>query len=370
MRIASYNVENLFSRVKVMNRENWDDGRRTLNDYAQLNAIIRKDRYTAKDKVRMIELLKELGLEKSDESKLVILRQNRGKLVRRPRTGGIEIVADGRDGWIGWVELKTEPVNERAIENTARVIGELDADVLAVIEAEDRIALKRFNDQLIDRVGGKPYAHVMLIDGNDDRGIDVGFLARDDYPLHSIFSHVDDRDDEGIVFSRDCPEYEVELPSGETLLLLVNHLKSKGFGAPAASNARRKRQARRVRDIYDRRRAEGAKYVAVVGDFNDTPDSDPLAPLLQEGSDLKDVSQHPAYQDDGFPGTYGNGNKKDKIDYILTSPELFKKVKAAGVFRKGVWGGTHGDRWPIFPEIRSKVEAASDHAAIWAELDI
>ena len=82
--------------------------------------------------------------------------------------------------------------------------------------------------------------------------------------------------------------------------------------------------------------------IAVLGDFNDTPDSDPLAPLLGQGSELKDVSAHPAFQGDGRPGTFGNGTKSEKFDYILLSPELFAKVTQAGVFRKGVWGGKNG----------------------------
>jgi len=52
-----------------------------------------------------------------------------------------------------------------------------------------------------------------------------------------------------------------------TAIILVNHFKSKGYGSPAASNARRKAQARRVREIYDRRRQDGIEAIAVVGDL-------------------------------------------------------------------------------------------------------
>ena len=31
-----------------------------------------------------------------------------------------------------------------------------------------------------------------------------------------------------VIFSRDCAEYEIRTPNGNTLLLLVNHFKSKG----------------------------------------------------------------------------------------------------------------------------------------------
>ena len=40
---------------------------------------------------------------------------------------GVEIIAKGRDSWIGWVELAIEPVDERAIRMTARVINDLAA---------------------------------------------------------------------------------------------------------------------------------------------------------------------------------------------------------------------------------------------------
>ena len=38
-------------------------------------------------------------------------------------------MAGGREDWVGWLELKTERVNEIATQNTARVIKEVNADV-------------------------------------------------------------------------------------------------------------------------------------------------------------------------------------------------------------------------------------------------
>ena len=94
------------------------------------------------------------------------------------------------------------------------------------------------------------------------------------------------------------------------------------------------------------------------------------APLLGQGSELKDVSAHPAFQGDGRPGTFGNGTKSDKFDYILLSPELFAKVTQAGVFRKGVWGGKNGTLFEHYDTITKAEEAASDHAAIWVDVDV
>jgi endonuclease/exonuclease/phosphatase family metal-dependent hydrolase len=370
MRLASYNVENLFDRAKIMNQESWADGRDVLKQFSELNALLGEEAYTDPMKQRMAQLLKELGLEKSDESKYVLLRRNRGALLKRPKGGGIEIVADGRADWAGSLELVVEPITEEAMRNTARAMHGVGADVLAVVEAESRPALKTFNDTIIPAVGGVPFRHAMLIDGNDSRGIDVGLLTRDNFPIGKIRSHVDDLLPGGQpVFSRDCPEFEVQLPSGERLLVLVNHFKSKGYGAKNASDERRRAQAARVKAIYESLYASGEKLVAVVGDFNDTPDSKPLEPLICQ-TNLKDAFKHPSFKDGGYPGTFGYCNSSNKIDFLLLSPDLFDRVSGGSVFRMAMWPGSRPRRWDTLLELEREADAGSDHAAVWVDLNI
>ena len=369
MRIASFNVENMFRRAAVLNLPNPADGKPILNAYAKLAALLQEPEYTAPIKTQILALLDQLGLKKSNETEFVLLRENHGHLLKRPKSGPPQVVAGGRKEWIGWVELKTEAVNDKAVQMTAKVIHELNADILAVIETEDRIALLRFNDQLLKPIQST-FKGVMLIDGNDERGIDVGIFTKRDAVVQSIVSHVDDMKGNSRIFSRDCPEYTIQVGANKRLLVLVNHLKSKGFGNQADNDKRRKAQAQRVREIYDQRRAEGINLIAVVGDFNDTPDSDPLKPLLKNGSDLKDIFDHPNFHGDGRAGTFGNGAASEKIDYILLSPALFSKVTGGGVERRGVWGGTNGTLFPHFPEITKAIEAASDHAAIFADINL
>ncbi len=116
----------------------------------------------------------------------------------------------------------------------------------------------------------------------------------------------------------------------------------------------------------------------VLGDFNDTPDSAPLQPLLK-GSDLRDVSEHekfvvgefnvpPSNKNKGI-GTFGLGNDNDKIDYILLSPALFSRVTSAGLFRKGAWPGSRPKRWEVYEQLSEEVHAASDHHVIWVNID-
>jgi len=344
VRIVSFNVENFFARPRAMNQDTWAQGRPVLAAHSELNALLEKPVYSGEDKARIVQLLGLLGLAGSDTAPMAILRQIRGRLVRRQTGGGVEVVAAGRGAWVGWVDLTTEPVTSAAIGNTARVIRDLDPEVLGVVEAENRVVLKHFSDAQLRTSGRAPrvlFPHLMLIDGNDDRGIDVALLTKVGYPLGAVRSHIDDTDEKGVVFSRDCPEYELRTPGGHRLVVLVNHLKSKGYGPQASNNDRRRRQAQRVADIYRRLRAARVSYVAVMGDFNDTPDSAPLAPLLS-GTDLRDISTHPRFDNGGRPGTFGNGTASQHIDYLLLSPALYAKTTGGGIWRKGAWGGVNG----------------------------
>ena len=368
MRIASFNVENMFDRAKALNNDTWAEGKPALEAHRALNALFNKPNYTAADKTKMLKLLKEQGLLKDDDGPFLILRRIRGKFLKRPSSGAVTVEATGRADWVGWVELKTEHVDARATENTARVISSVNADIVGVVEAEDRTTLRRFNDQMLPRVGGTKYEHVMLIDGNDDRGIDVGLLTRASFPILSIVSHVYDADAEGTIFSRDCAEYEIGLPGGGSLIVLVNHLKSKGYGSQADNDAKRLRQAARIRTIVDARIAQGKKLIAVIGDFNDTPQRPPLQPLLAQDSTLKDIAAAPGFDDGGRPGTHDNCTAASKLDYILLSSDLLSKVTAAGYERRGMWGGVNGTLWPHFPEVEKELHAASDHAALWVDI--
>ena len=370
MKLASYNVENLFLRARAFNEENAAKGKEATQKQLRLNRIFAKDVYTAVDKKTILELLDDLGLLKDDNGgAFAILRQNKGKLVTRHNDGTVSVKANGRSDWIGWVDLKTEEVNEVATRATARVIADVDADILAVVEVESRPALVRFSAEVMT---AQIYRHIMVIDGNDERGIDVGIMTKPGYEITSMVSHVDDEDAQGQIFSRDCAAYTIKTPKNNRLTVLVNHFKSQLFG-DGQSDAKRLRQATRVKEIYERLLQSGKNLVAVVGDLNVRSESQTLAPLLAQ-TNLREIGSHPDF-DDGDPnkqrpGTHRNGTADDKLDYILLSPALFEVTKRGGIFRKGVWGGIHGTLFEHYPEITKESEAASDHAAIWAEMDV
>ena len=52
------------------------------------------------------------------------------------------------------------------------------------------------------------------------------------------------------------------------------------------------------------------------------------------------------------------------------SPKLAAKVSEGGIERSGVWGGKNGTLFPHLPTIVVEKDAASDHAALWVDIEI
>lgn len=77
MRLAAFNVENLFDRAKAFNDT---DGAHSevLDAHAELGKLFEKTAYGAADKARMLELLDRLGMLNRDEGRYTRLRRIRG----------------------------------------------------------------------------------------------------------------------------------------------------------------------------------------------------------------------------------------------------------------------------------------------------
>ena len=348
VRVATFNCENLFSRTKILDMDASKEDAKQAADVSkaaqQLKQILAKPSYTASDKTKILELI-EKG------KGFFTIEEDHGKLLQ-----GKHVTANGAGDWHGHVKFAKATVSTDATRNTGKVIKELHADILCTVEVEDRETLGDFNSQVL---GDKHFLSHMLIDGNDLRGIDVGVLSN--LQLHNIRSHVDDLDGKTRVFSRDCAEYEFLLPSGESLWVLCNHFKSKGFGTQATSDARRKKQAQRVADILATNFDLTKDLVVVAGDLNDTPDSDALSPLLSVANLHNIVDELP--EAERF--THIFGKEKSQIDYLLVSTPLKKKLSSITIERRGMFP------YPgHFPTVTSEGTAASDHAAIVAEFGV
>ncbi len=258
-------------------------------------------------------------------------------------------------------------------------------DIACLQEIENLRVLRRFNDDYL----GKVYPYALLIDGHDPRLIDIGVLSK--RKITDVRTYIDEPYDDrpGYLFSRDCLEVTFDI-DGAPLTLFVNHLKSKySEGAKQKEEADKKRnaQARKVVKIVKERFKEKGfsnRAFAVVGDFNDTPDSEPLKPLVQ-GLGLENVLERVSDKTKRWTHWWRSKNTISQIDYILLSPKLAKDssiepyIERRGISsakkyshlatpddKKGEKIAFQSER---FPEVTDEIEA-SDHCPVFFTLKL
>lgn len=359
MRIATFNTENLFTRAKVLNFKDSAEGDKILKKIGELQAELDKTVY---DKPVILSLYKEL-------KDYIEISEERGKLFKRRLSAIKGVAANGVDDWDGTIQFKRAKFSDTTRLNTAKVLKALKADVQCLVEVEDRDTINSFS---LDLLGTQKFPFNILIDGNDPRGIDVGLLSR--FPIKNIRTNIFTKEkpqSRSFIFSRDCLEVELETATGKSLFILCNHFKSKGFSASqATSDARRKLQANTVRDILKQRYDLKNEMVVVLGDFNDTPDSKPLKDLLAVPN-LFDVLELKFGNDTDKRYTYFF-KQKIQIDFILVSKPLKDVFADAGVERRGMFelDTLSGGAEKRFDTVTAASNAASDHAAVWADFNI
>lgn len=208
-------------------------------------------------------------------------------------------------------------------------------DILCFQEVENIQAIRIFNQRYLNDY----YPYSLLIDAYDPRNIDVGLLSK--FPIKEIRSHIDDVNDDGDrIFSRDCLEVTIDIPNDSNLTLFLNHLKSKlvikqkdesdenYHDRILQSHERRKGQADKVAEYIEERfdgNHDDSLY-AVVGDFNDTPESPWIAPLVNSPY-LTDLLREHRPSNDCWTYYWRSKGRLSQIDFILASKSLADRVE-------------------------------------------
>jgi len=249
-------------------------------------------------------------------------------------------------------DQNTDVKSREEVATIAKAIQEMDADIVAFSELENLGLLHAMVDEFLPNMG---YVYVDVIKTNSGRGINLGVMSR--YPILSVTSYRHRKltlpgESREWRFARDLMKAEIQLGEDEDapiLDLFAVHLKSKRTTDNDPKSAKwRLAEAIEMREIIEQELEEDPdRLLAIVGDFNDTPDSDPVAQFIKAG--LFDAhAKLPAAN----RITYLNKPFRSTIDYIFVSRALAIKQTGARVI------------------LNSELTAGSDHAPLTATFDL
>jgi predicted extracellular nuclease len=280
---------------------------------------------------------------------------------------------------------KSRPMEEplkslRALRAQAKIILENDYDVMAVEEVENLKALSALSEQFLD---GKYDAY--LIEGNDPRGIDVGFLVKSGLPFEvEQRTHQDetwnDPTQDGKVaklFSRDLPSliFRLEKKEKPAFVFFGTHFKSKR-DRPSDSESRILRQAQveRTSEILVSYEKEFGSETPIflAGDFNGEIAHEKEFEALKRVASLADsfdVVEPPLSKDERVTHTYfpKDGHPKfAQLDAVMVNSSAEKFINDAKVAR---YQDSSGNELPIPKSFKDVKKNPSDHFPVQAEID-
>ena len=187
-------------------------------------------------------------------------------------------------------------------------------------EVENRMVLRQLTERTPLAKLGYGVVHR---DSPDSRGIDVGFIYREEY---MTVLEVEART---VLTGRERPTRDIlhvtaglYLPGGlqDTVHFIINHWPSK-FGGEEYSRPFRQAASDTLRRVVEALRDSASGElppVIVMGDFNDTPDSEPVVSLQRRtGLHNPSLSLHERGE-----GTLKYNGRWELIDLFLVSPAL------------------------------------------------
>lgn len=257
---------------------------------------------------------------------------------------------------------------EQATKRAKLALGVVDwmatPAVIAVQEVENLTLLQAIADE-INALAGTSYEAV-LEEGNDPRGIDVGFLIDTDQVAYDNVRQIgkdwiSDGACEGgagdnLVYDRVPLAVDVTpLGSSETFTFVSNHFKSK-FGGTSANNYFedcRVEQAEKLAGALD-----GMEHVVVLGDLNAFRDAETIQTFEAAGfTDMVDLIPASRRFSFVFQG------RTQFLDHVMVTPDLVAAL--AGVDSPKF---VNDAPVPMFEDDASTAYGASDHDPIVADL--
>lgn len=250
-----------------------------------------------------------------------------------------------------WQGLSYSPVPNKTLYKVkwlADSLLDIDADIILFNEVGGLESLNNFNRHFL-----KSGYQSLLIEGNSDRGIDVGYLVRSSLPFRYLLNSHKRRplelnttlDMRPHFFSRDVAELRIfsEKSLQPLMVIFLTHLKSKWdrTGTDPEGRTRRQAEVHKLVDIYNEAKKELGPQVrfVVAGDFNGSargPKPESEFTKLHRDSDLKDIFDilkiDEAQTATQIQFRRSQGATPLHIDHIFINPALAQELEPSSCY--------------------------------------
>lgn len=240
-------------------------------------------------------------------------------------------------------DQRTNPsyVGAQRKQRMSDVIHALNPDVLCVQEVENRAVLEAFNRDYLKDLGYE----VVLFEGNDGRGIDVGVLTREPVGAVTSYRHLKFEDDLGREqqFRRDL--LRVHIGGKMQADVYVVHFKSQHGGEN--SDTIRTSEARAAAAIIAGEMEKDPGYRAFLcGDLNEVAEEQTVKELLAVGL-VDSCAGTEKY-------TYNQKPYLTRIDFLLATPALAEEMKSSDIIdsMEGIDLRCCSDHYPVVAEFQ------------------
>lgn len=364
MKIATFNIQNIFHR-DISFKQN-TAGKMFKNWIMEIDLLMRKSKKTIMEQDRIRELSFLIGFEKSNSEAYAVLRRKAGVLYLKSAHHSNDTKASDLTNWNGWIKIQTTPINPEAINNKAKAIADINADILLLQEVEDKSSLDEFNHSILPKFKCESYASNFVFPFNDLKGLNTAILLKKGYELKNIKIHNLDnitKPDSSII------EFEILTPQQKIIWILSVYIpKQKEIQDVQIKN---------IAQVYKTLLSEGKISVIIAGTLNTPSFSNALVTLIEKTS-LKDITRHLSFDvvcDKGNDanyfrlGAYRKGVNIKQEDYLFVSPILFNKIKDSGLNRKAIWPEKQ-PLWSTYKSVSNSCDSASEHPLVWGDIEV
>lgn len=251
---------------------------------------------------------------------------------------------------------------EKKLDDLARVILSLPGKEMPGIIGFAEVENERVLNDLIQQRGLRRVGYkVILVEGDDPRGIDCGMIYRPDQFTYKFHRMIEVNDLSG----KDYPLREIlhvhgDGPDGNPLHIFINHWKSRRGGVKETEHLRVS-SAITLRRVLDRLLStESEPRAIVMGDLNDEPTNKSVYDVLHAGNKRKNILLNDAYNlfydihNMDMGGTLNYRGNWQMYDQIIVSYSLLNQEKGLSTTFTG--GEILKEEWMLYHDERNDIK--------------